>query len=55
MNNTRQIMNDFFELPFHKRIEIAKKMDIYNENDLKLSPLESTQKWGKKIINAKQT
>lgn len=53
MDSIRTTMYKFFELPFHKRIEIAKKLKIYNETDLELKPLETTQKWGKQIVDEK--
>ena len=53
MDSIRATMYKFFELPFHKRIEIAKKLEIFKETDLNMKPLEATQKWGKQIIDEK--
>jgi len=53
MNLTRKTMYKFFDLPFHERIEIAKKFEIFNGADLKMKPLEATQKWGKQIVDEK--
>ena len=53
MDSIRRIIYKYFELPFHKRLEIAKKLEIYNEADLELKPLEATQKWSKQIVDEK--
>jgi hypothetical protein len=46
-------MYTFFDLPFHKRIEIAKNLQIFEDLDLEMLPTEATQKWCKQIVNDK--
>ena len=53
MDPTRKALYSFFELPFHERIEIAKKLNIFNELDLKLNHTEATKKWSKQIVKDK--
>jgi hypothetical protein len=49
----RKMLYKFFDLPFHKRIEIAKNLGVYNDNDLELEQIKATQKWGKQIVDDK--
>jgi len=51
MDLIRETLYKFFDLPFHKRVEIAKELQIFSNADLELKSIEATQKWSKRIID----
>lgn len=51
MDTIRQTIYDFFELPFHQRMKLAKILEVFSEEDTNLTYLEATQKWVKEIQN----